>query len=75
MFVFALVLFGEDLFEPVGLALGYGLVDEGGIMQDDERFAASVTAQNAHLRESTGTRLHLPLFDSYCSHRLRYFIE
>jgi len=65
---FLLVLFGEDLFEPLRLSLGGGRVHEGRVMQDGKFFAAAIAAKSTHLLEVGPPIPRLPLLDRYCSH-------
>jgi hypothetical protein len=64
------VLVGENLFEPMSLALSDDLVHECGIVLDDKFLTATVTPKSTHLLKAGRPLSHLTFFDGYCSHRL-----
>jgi len=51
VFLFAIVFLGENLFEPVSLALGDSFVHEHGIVKDEKFFTAAIAAKTAHFLE------------------------
>jgi hypothetical protein len=46
-----LVLFRQNLFEPMGLLVGYPLIHERGLLSDDEVLTASIASQGTHFPE------------------------
>jgi len=68
MFLFAFVLLGKNLLEPVSLALSHGLVHESGIVLDDKFLAATVTPKSTNLLKAGRPLPHLTFLDGYCSH-------
>ena len=65
VFLFPLVLFGKNLFEPMRLTVSDRLIHERARMTDDEVFAAYVAPQDPH-RLKISSRLVSRLLFLYC---------
>jgi hypothetical protein len=63
-----LVLFRENLFEPMGLLVSDPLIHERRLVSDDELLAASITPQGTHFLELRRLLSALPLFYCHCPH-------
>ena len=64
----------KNFFEPLRLSYRCSVVDENGIMKDDELLAAAVTPKRAHFLESWCPLSCLTFLDRHCSHGLIFYL-
>ena len=65
---FPFVFLGKNLFKPVCLSLRRFLVNDCGVLKQDELLAAVVTPKRAHFLETGCSLFGLPFPDRHCFH-------
>jgi hypothetical protein len=71
---FTIVLFSQNLFQPLRLPPSNCLVHNAGIMKDDEFLSATVTPKSAHCFEIWRSLFRLALLDRHCLHLLPLYL-
>jgi hypothetical protein len=68
VFLFPVMLFRENLFEPMRLLLSETLIRQLSLVTDNKLFAATVTPDDSHLFQSRRLVATLALLYCHCRH-------